>query len=197
MFMCSVLGAGRRLCRDKGCLVTETVQEWAYVCLASFVCEILLAKRAIPALKIASFGAGGRFGGKVLQVMFARGFLFCIGMTRSGVVMRDESVYGDVLKRPRKNIFMKRKRDGARFIREPSQEGTVCERRGEIVQAGGLGDDLRVHDLAVDREVDHRRRRGAGDKTNTQSNRNKNHSENGNFSHNLSPVTRFINFSLV
>ena len=66
MFMCSVLGAGRHLCRDKGCLVTETVQEWTYVCLASFVCEILLAKRAIPALEIASFGAGGRFGGKVL-----------------------------------------------------------------------------------------------------------------------------------
>ena len=71
MFMCSALGAGRRLCGNKGCLVTETIQEWAYVCLASFVCEILLAKRAIPALKIASFGAGGRFGGKVLQVMFA------------------------------------------------------------------------------------------------------------------------------
>ena len=72
MFMCSVLGAGGCLCGNKGYLVTETVQERAYVCLASFVCEILLAKRAIPALEIASFGAGGIFGGKVLQVVFAR-----------------------------------------------------------------------------------------------------------------------------
>lgn len=50
-------------------------------------------------------------------------------------LLRDESVYGDVLKRPREDVVMKRKRDGARFIREPSQEGTVCERGGEIVQA--------------------------------------------------------------
>ena len=111
--------------------------------------------------------------------------------------MRDESVYGDVFELAREDIFVKRKRDGARFVREPSHEGTVCERGSGIIQTGGLGDDLRADDLAVDREGDHCRRRGARSKANSQSNRNKNRSENGNFSHNLSPVTRFINFSLV
>ena len=41
--------------------------------------------------------------------------------------MRDESIYGDVIKRPREDVVMKRKRDGARFIREPSQEGITAE----------------------------------------------------------------------
>ena len=66
MFMGSVLGTGRRFCGDKDRLVSEPVQKRVYVCLAGFVCKVLLAKRAIPALEIASFRAGGRFGGKVL-----------------------------------------------------------------------------------------------------------------------------------